>query len=113
MEGDVAPLAEMLARDDVDGAAQGHDGRMGDPNLDSAGVSIMVRTVKFNEPVPVDVNVNALDVDGIATPGVSALLPLMKAYRFSSSLILTPSSSNRGAMGAEFTNALHAGGDPI
>jgi hypothetical protein len=43
---------------------------MGGPNMTLTRVAILVGKVDFNEPVPVNVNVNALDVDGIVEPSV-------------------------------------------
>jgi hypothetical protein len=40
--------------------------------VDVTSVAILVVTVEFNEPVPLNVNVDALEVDGFVVLGVVA-----------------------------------------
>jgi hypothetical protein len=66
VEADVMPFAETLLRDNAWGSALGHVGRMGSPTVELASMAILVGKAELNEPLPVDVNVDALDVDGVA-----------------------------------------------
>jgi hypothetical protein len=73
VETDVMPFVEMIVTDNVWRSTFGHVGRMGGPNLELVSVAILVGKVELNEPVPVDVNVDAFaDVDGVAKPCVAA-----------------------------------------
>jgi hypothetical protein len=73
MGANVVPLAEVLMRYDIGSAAHDHDGSMSNPNVDPSGVAILVGEVKFNEAIAVNVDVQTLDIDGVAKAGVGAL----------------------------------------
>jgi hypothetical protein len=63
-ETDVVPFAEMLLRDDAWGTAFGHAGRVGGPDVELPRVAIFVGEVEFNELIPINVHVDAFDMDG-------------------------------------------------
>jgi hypothetical protein len=65
VEADVMPFADMLLRDEAWGSALGHVRCMGSPNIDLTSVAILVGKAEFNEPVPMHVDVDALDTDGL------------------------------------------------
>jgi hypothetical protein len=60
-------------RDDDRCAALRHVGHVHRPNVDLAGMAILLDKVKFNEPVAVNIDVNTFDVDAVAKPGLCAL----------------------------------------
>jgi hypothetical protein len=62
VEANVVPLPEMPLRDNAWCTALGHARRVGGPNVVLTSVAILVGKVELNEPVPVDVNVDAFDV---------------------------------------------------
>jgi acetone carboxylase gamma subunit len=70
VEANVVPFAKMLVGDDAWGSVLGHAGRIGGPNVDLTSVAILVDKVEFNEPVTMNVNIEAFDVDGVAEHGV-------------------------------------------
>jgi hypothetical protein len=72
VEQGVVPFAELLLGDYARGFTLGHTGRIGGPIVDLTSVAILVGKKEFNEPVPVNVNVNAPDVDFVAKHGVEA-----------------------------------------
>jgi hypothetical protein len=64
VEIDVVPFPEMLLGDDAGGSAFEHAGRMGGPDVKLTRMAILVGEVELNEPIPMNANVDALDVDG-------------------------------------------------
>jgi hypothetical protein len=64
VEIDVVMFQEMLLGDDVGGSAFGHAGRMGGPGVKLTRVAVLVGEVELNEPIPMNVNVDAFDVGG-------------------------------------------------
>jgi hypothetical protein len=70
VEANVMPFAKMLVGDDARGSVLGHAGRMGGPDVDLTSVAIHIDKVEFNEPVPLNVNIEAFDVDGVAEHGI-------------------------------------------
>jgi hypothetical protein len=72
METDVVPVPEMLLRDHAWGSAFGHVGRVGSPNAKLTGVAVFIDKVDHDEPVAMDINIDAFDVDGGAKPGIVA-----------------------------------------
>jgi hypothetical protein len=72
VEAHVVPFPEMLMGYDAWCTALGHVRSVGGPNVELTSVAILVGKVELNEPVIVDVNVDAFDVDEIAKLGVAA-----------------------------------------
>jgi hypothetical protein len=72
MEADVVPFPEMLIRDYARSSALGHAGRMSGTDVKLTRVAIMVGEVELNYPIPMNVNVDAFDVDGSAKPVVAS-----------------------------------------
>jgi hypothetical protein len=70
MEVDVVSLPEVLLVDDIGSSAFGHPGRMGGPDAKLARVTILVGEVQLDEPIPMNINVDAFDVDEGAEPCV-------------------------------------------
>jgi hypothetical protein len=64
LENGVVPFPEMLVGDGAGGSAFGHAGRMVGPDVKLTGVAIPVGEVELNEPIPMNTNVDAFDVDG-------------------------------------------------
>jgi hypothetical protein len=72
METDVLPLPEVIMCDNDWGSTFGHFGRIGDPNVELTGVAIFIGKVELHEPIPMDVNIDAFEVEGGAKLGVAA-----------------------------------------
>jgi hypothetical protein len=72
VEGDVVPFPEMLLGDNAWCTALGHIRGVGGPTVELTSVAILAGKVELNESVTVDVNFDALDVDGVAKLGVAA-----------------------------------------
>jgi hypothetical protein len=70
METDDVSVPEMLMRDDAWGTTFGHIKRVCSPNSKLTGVAILIDKVELDEPM--NVNINAFDVDGGAKLGVAA-----------------------------------------
>jgi hypothetical protein len=51
VQANVVPLSEIMMGDDDGGAAFGHAGRMGAPDVKMTGVAILVCEVELNEPI--------------------------------------------------------------
>jgi hypothetical protein len=109
VEDSVMPFVEMLMGDDAWGSALGHVGRIGAPNVELTSVAILVDKVEFNEPVPVNIHVDALDVNGVAKSDVAAC---KEGRTVGLHTHVGTSIHKRGVVGAGDTKALYAGGDP-
>jgi hypothetical protein len=72
IETDDVPVPEMLLRNHAWGSAFGHFGRVGSPNAKLTGVAVFMDKVNLDEPVAMDINIDAFDVDGGAKPGIVA-----------------------------------------
>jgi hypothetical protein len=65
----VVSFNEVLMGHYAGSSAFGHAGRMGGPDVKMARVAILVGEVPLDEPIPMNVNVHAFDVDGSAEHG--------------------------------------------
>jgi hypothetical protein len=99
METDFVWAPEMLLGDDSGGSAFRHAGRVDSPNVKLKSVAIFIDTVELDEPVAMDVNIDAFDVDG----GAKSVVAAREKESWASIHMLAPTSMKRSSVGAVAT----------
>jgi hypothetical protein len=105
VEAHVVPFLEILLGDNALCTTLGHVKRVSGPNVELTSLAILVGKVELNEPVTMNLSIDAFDVDGVVKFSVTArderTTVGLEAY-------VAPSSTKRSAIGVGGTKAMYA-----